>query len=176
MSPDITIRRCTVADAQALSALASRTFHDTFTGTCTEDDMQEFLATYYSEERLRQELSDAKDYVFFAMQDGEPIAYLRFLESPVPFPYDTALKPLELNRLYVDAAHKGAGVARALMDFYLDFAMENDYRFLWLGVWEHNYRAQSFYRKYGFTPTHYTHPFPIGKTPQTDVWWERILQ
>lgn len=175
MSPDITIRRCIEADAPALSALARRTFSDTFTGTCTEEDMQDFLDTFYSEARMASELSNPEDYVFFAMQHDMPIAFLRFLDGPVPFPHDAGKKALELNRLYIDKGHKGQGVAQALMDFYLDYAKMEGYTFLWLGVWEHNYRAQAFYRKYGFVPTPYTHPFPVGNTPQTDVWWVREL-
>jgi ribosomal protein S18 acetylase RimI-like enzyme len=171
----LTIRRCTIDDAPALSALARRTFYDTFTGTCTEEDMQDFLDTFYNEDRIRQELSDEADYVFFAMMHDMPVAYLRFLESAIPFPHGPDKKALELNRLYVDKAYKGQGDAHALMNFYLDYAKMGGYRLLWLGVWEHNYRAQAFYRKYGFAPSPYTHPFPIGNTPQTDVWWTREL-
>ncbi len=170
-----TIRRCTVADAAALSALARRTFQDTFTGTCTEADMRRFLDDNYSVKRLTQELSNPYDYTFFAMDGDEPAGYLRFLESPVPFPHDAARKALELNRLYINLAWKGRGVAAELMDFYLDYARTQGYGLLWLGVWEHNGRAQAFYRKYAFAPTPYTHPFPIGETPQTDVWWIRTL-
>src|ERR1043165_8462750 len=170
MSSGVTIRRCTIADAPALTALARRTFYDTFTGTCTEEDMQDFLDYFYNEDRITQELSNAEDYIFFATQHDMPIAFLRFMESVVPFPHDPNKKALELNRLYVDLPFKGQGVAHALMDFYLDYAKTGGYSLLWLGVWEHNYRAQAFYRKYGFAPTQYLHPFPIGNTPQTDVW------
>ncbi len=171
----ITMRRCCVADASALSALACRTFYDTFTGTCTEADMQGFLEEYYSVERLARELSNPEDYTFFALQEGHPIGYLRFLESPVPLPHNAGEKALELNRLYIDLPYKGQRAAARLMDFYLEWAAANGYNLLWLGVWEHNYRAQAFYRKYGFAPTAHTHPFPIGATPQTDVWWVRHL-
>ena len=46
---------------------------------------------------------------------------------------------------------------------------------MWLGVWEHNYRAQKFYQKMGFEDTGYKHPFPIGNTPQTDLWYWKFL-
>jgi ribosomal protein S18 acetylase RimI-like enzyme len=175
MTPTVTIRRCTVDDAPALSALACRTFYDTFTGTCTEEDMQHFLDTYYSEEKMKQELANEDDYIFFALEHGLPVGYLRFLESPVQFPHPLSTKALELNRLYVDTAYRGHGVAKVLMDFYMDYAKMKGHRLLWLGVWEHNYRAQAFYKKYGFVPTAYTHPFPVGNTPQTDVWWVKEL-
>ena len=170
---NISIRRCTPADAPVLTAMARRTFYDTFTGTCTEADMQDFLDTFYNESRISSELSDENDHIYFAELDGTPVAFLRFGETPVQFPYNTSLKPLELNRIYVDSAYKGKGIAQQLMDFYMSYAQHNGYQFLWLGVWEYNHRAQAFYRRYGFAFTGYTHPFPIGNTPQTDEWWSK---
>lgn len=169
----VAIRRCIADDAPILSAIASRTFRDTFAGTCTEADMRDFLYIFYNKDRLQDELINPANLIFFAEINGEPAGYIRFLETEVPFPYNSSLRPLELNRLYVDAAYKGRGIAQWLMDFYMAYAVENGYHFLWLGVWEHNYRAQAFYRKYGFTFTGYRHPFPIGNTPQTDEWWAR---
>lgn len=175
MDQQIVIRRCTVADAPALSALAMRTFEHTFTGTCTEEDMAHFLSHYYNVAQMSKELSDPADHIFFAMHQDQPIGYIRFGENEVPFDYDRSLKPLELNRLYIDASFKGMGVARQLMDLYESFAAEHGYQMLWLGVWEHNQRAQAFYRKYGFTFTGHTHPFPVGNTPQTDEWWAKVI-
>lgn len=169
----VAIRRCIADDAPVLSAIASRTFRDTFAGTCTEADMQDFLDTFYNKGRLQNELANPADLTFFAEINGRPAGYIRFLENKVPFPHNSKLRPLELNRLYVDSAYKGRGIAQQLMDFYMAYAAGNGYYFLWLGVWEHNYRAQAFYRKYGFTFTGYRHPFPIGNTPQTDEWWAR---
>ena len=175
MAPDISIRRCTIADAPALSVLAQRTFYDTFTGTCTEADMHSFLQEFYNEPRLAAELADASNPVFFAEINDVPAGYIRFGDNPVPFPDDTSLKALEIGRLYVDKAFHRTGIAQRLMQVYLDFAAANDYRLLWLGVWEHNHRAQRFYAKYGFSFTGNTHPFPIADTPQTDEWWSCIL-
>src|ERR1044071_1456798 len=153
MSSGLTIRRCTIDDAPVLKELARRTFYDTFTGTCTEEDMQDFLDTFYNEDQVKQELANEDDFIFFAITDGHPVGFLRCLDSRVPFPHDPNKKALELNRLYIDTAYKGRGIAHALMDFYLDYAKTGGYSLLWLGVWEHNYRAQAFYRKYGFAPT-----------------------
>ncbi len=169
--PTIRIRRCTVDDAPALTALARATFRETFADTCSEADMQHFLDTIYAEKRIAAELADPDDHIYFALDGEEPAGYLRFLESPLPFPADGVSRPLELNRLYVDARNQGRGLAPRLMDVFLDYAEKNGCDFLWLGVWEHNYRAQAFYRRYGFSFTGHGHPFPIGDTPQTDEWW-----
>jgi ribosomal protein S18 acetylase RimI-like enzyme len=62
------------------------------------------------------------------------------------------------------------------MEFFLEQAAKGDYEVVWLGVWEHNERAKQFYRKYGFTESGHTHGFPIGNTPQTDMWLWKFLK
>lgn len=169
------IRRININDVAALSAIARQTFYDTFTGTCTEADMQSFLNRYYSVGQLSKELMDEETFFFFAESEGVPLAYLQFKEDYTSFPLMKKWKALELKRLYVLSAFHGKGVAQKLMDFILNFAAEKNYEVVWLGVWEHNLRAQKFYKKYGFADSGYTHDFPIVNTPQTDVWLWKFL-
>jgi ribosomal protein S18 acetylase RimI-like enzyme len=173
---EITIRRLTTKDAAALSVMARQTFYDTFVNTCTAEDMKLFLDNFYNEEQLHQELLDEEGYCFFAEQDGVPVAYLYFKEGYDSFPMMQKWKALELKRIYVLKEFHGQGIAQKMMDYVLNFAIENKYEVIWLGVWEHNIRAKKFYEKYGFENSGYTHDFPIGSTPQTDVWLWKFLQ
>ena len=172
---EIIIRRINIDDVAALSVLARQTFYDTFTGTCTVEDMQGFLDQYYSETQLGTELLDEEMFFFFAEANGVPVAYLQFKESYNNFPEIKKWRALELKRIYVLSEYQGKGIAQNLMDFFLDFAGEKKYEAVWLGVWEHNVRAQKFYVKYGFADSGYTHDFPIGSTPQTDKWLWKFL-
>jgi ribosomal protein S18 acetylase RimI-like enzyme len=172
---EINIRRIGIDDVSVLSVIARRTFYDTFTGTCTEEDMQGFLDQYYNEAQLGKELLDAETYCFFAEIDKLPVAYLQFKEDYSNFPEIKKWKALELKRIYVLGEFQGKGIAQKLMNFFLDFAAEKKYEVVWLGVWEHNERAQKFYEKYEFLNSGYTHDFPIGNTPQTDIWLWKFL-
>jgi ribosomal protein S18 acetylase RimI-like enzyme len=167
VSMEINIRRIGIDDVAALSLIARQTFYDTFTGTCTVADMQGFLDQYYSTEQLGKELLDEEMYCFFAEADGMPVAYLQFKEAYNNFP--------EIKKWKALAGFHGKGIAQKLMDFFLGLAAEKKYEVVWLGVWEHNIRAQKFYEKYGFTDSGYTHDFPIGNTPQTDKWLWKFL-
>ena len=171
----ITIRRILPAEAPVLSAMAMKTFYDTFTGTCSEADMQEFLFDFYREEQAFKELSNENDLFFFAEVDGIPAGYIRFMKDYSDLTVIKNHKALELKRLYILKEYHGKGIAQALMDFYLDYAIKNKFELVWLGVWEYNLRAQKFYEKYGFKNTGLTHDFPIGSTPQTDWWFVRFL-
>ena len=172
---DLKIRRVTIADVGALTAIARQTFYDTFAGTCTEEDMQSFLDQYYNTVQLGNELSSPETFCFFAEVEGKPVAYLHFMEGYESFPVMKKWKALELKRIYVLKEFHGQGIAQLLMDHILNFAAKEKYEVVWLGVWEHNLRAQKFYEKYGFVKSGHTHDFPIGNTPQTDVWLWKFL-
>jgi len=77
-------------------------------------------------------------------------------------------EPIELVRLYVSRKHLGGGVGAALMRVCINEASRHGHRTLWLGVWEHNHRAQAFYRKWNFREVG-THVFQLGDDPQTDM-------
>ena len=173
---EINIRRVTIDDVSALSVIARQTFYDTFTGTCTNEDMESFLDQFYNKEQLGKELIDAETFCFFAETDAGPVAYLHFKEDYTNFPLIKKWKALELKRIYVLKEFHGNGIAQILMDHFLNFAEEKKYEVVWLGVWEHNIRAQKFYEKYGFTNSGFTHDFPIGNTPQTDIWLWKFLK
>jgi len=171
----MTIRRVTLEDAEVLSKLAAHTFYNTFKGTCTDEDMEGFLVDYFNMEQVKKELSDFDDYYYFAEVDGKAVGYVRFKEDYTAFETMKQWKALELKRLYVDEHFHGKGIAQALTDFVIDYAKENAYEVVWLGVWEYNFRAQKFYNKMGFEDTGQKHDFPIGNTPQTDLWYWKFL-
>ena len=172
---EITIRRILLQDAPLLAQISMQTFYDTFTGTCTDEDMQLFLEQYYNLVQIQQELNNEADLFFFAEVNGAPVGYIRFMEDYSGWPLVRQWKSLELKRLYVVKEFHGKKIAQQLMDYFIDYATKNKYGCVWLGVWEHNIRAQKFYGKYGFVNSGHMHDFPIGNTPQTDWWFWRFL-
>ena len=171
----ITIRKIILDDIFVLSRIARQSFYDTFTGTCTEEDMQGFLDTYFSEEKLSAEVTEEGNHYLFAEADGKPVAYIQFMEDYQSLPLMKQWKALELKRIYVLKEYLGLKIAQQLMDHLMLFAQDNQYEVVWLGVWENNLRAQQFYSKYGFVFSGHTHEFPIGNTPQTDHWLWKFL-
>jgi diamine N-acetyltransferase len=169
MMNEIVMRRITLEDVPALSLLAKKTFYDAFACTCTPADMEDFLEKYYSETVLATEVQNESYQYFFAILNDEIIGYSLFAENNNEF---AALnkKSLELKRFYVQSEYHSKGIAQKMMDHYLKFATENNYELAFLGVWEYNYKAQNFYKKYGFEKTNHHHNFPVGDTSQMDVY------
>jgi len=173
--PGINIKRATTGDADLISHLSRITFEDTFRGTCTDDDLQSFVAYAFSPAAVLDELKDEDDLYFIAWYNNVAAGYIRLKEDYTDYPAIKKYKALELKRIYVLKEYQDKKIGAALMAHALQLAKEKNYEVVWLGVWEHNYKAQSFYNKWGFTDTGDTHPFPIGNTPQTDHWLVKFL-
>ena len=172
----ITMRRITPEDVPALSVMSKETFFDTFTGTCTPEDMEDFLEKYYNENTLLQEVTETGIEFYFGEVDGKPVGYLSFKKELPEFEEIKGKKALELKRFYVSKEYQGKGIAQKMISFFIDRAINEDCDAVFLGVWEFNYRAQKFYSKHEFVLTDYKHDFPIGNTPQTDVYMVKYLK
>ena len=169
------MRRITLEDVPALSFMAKKTFYDTFTGTCTSEDMEEFLQKYYSEESLAAEVKNEVFQYYFAEFNGNAVGYILFADADFEFDEIKGSSALELKRFYILEDYHGKGAAQTMMHFLIDHAVSEGYDCIFLGVWEHNMRAQKFYNKFQFKATSHTHDFPIGNTPQTDVYMWKSL-
>jgi diamine N-acetyltransferase len=163
------IRTATLADAEPLAELAERTFRDTFADDNSPDDMGAYVRDALSLDRFRAELADDVNTILLAFMDGEarPDGYAK-LRNGTAAPSVTGPDPVELQRLYVDRRVIGRGVGGALMRASLDAARSAGRRTLWLGVWERNARAISFYERWQFE-TVGRHVFRLGSDCQRDL-------
>ena len=172
----LTIRRSTLHDVELLSTLGSTTFYDTFNGTCTKADMQLGLDLFFNKQQISKELQDENDFFYIAFLQEKAIGYFRMkANSVLPFDDLKNFQAIELKRFYFLKEAQGTGEAKILMQYAVDLAKQLGYNKMYLGVWEYNIRAQEFYKKMGFTNTHFENDFPLGKTPQTDDWFWKDL-
>ena len=178
----LAIRNATAADAEALSAFATKVFHDTFAPDNDPMDMHLYLSDAFTPEKQAAEIADASCVCLIA-EVGETLAGYALLriealhqrergglpaelreKQPVEQPRD---RPVELQRFYLDGAWHGRGLAPQLMAACIDAARAHGASSLWLGVWERNARAIRFYQKHGFTDVG-SQVFRLGTDLQTD--------
>lgn len=172
---ELKIRGGKPEDAAALAPLAVKMFNDAFAGNPLNrpEDMRAYIASAFSLEQTRRELADRNATFFIAEIAGEMIGYAKLLEGATEDCVPDA-NPIELARLYVLKDFHGRAVAAALMEWCFDYAESKNYRTMWLGVWEHNFRAQRFYEKLGFRRVG-EHIFQLGSDAQTDWVMEKKL-
>jgi ribosomal protein S18 acetylase RimI-like enzyme len=163
------IRTATPADAEPLAALAERTFRDTFAEDNSTADIEAYVRDSFSLDRVRAELADDANTFLLAFTDGEgqPDGYTK-LRTGTMDPNVTGSNPVELQRLYVDRRAIGHRVGATLMRASLDAARSAGHGTIWLGVWERNARAISFYARWQFE-TVGDHEFQLGSDHQTDL-------
>lgn len=172
-NPAVQIRVASVTDATMLAEMGARTYYDTFVGTCTPEDMELFLQTTYTTEKLTEELLDARATYFIAEVNDQAAGFAKIYVGEIPACVRGG-SPIELGRLYVDKQWIGFGIGPALMQRCVDEARRRGHQTMFLGVWERNFRAQAFYRKWGFEKIG-EHIFQVGHDPQTDWLMECAL-
>jgi len=171
--PNPIIRRGNPADAALLAELGARTFSETFAADNSPEDMADYVAAAFSPRQQAAELADPDSLFLIAETNGVAVGYA-MLRSGNVLDDVTGAKPIELVRLYVSQESLGRGFGAALMRVCIAEAKQQGYQTLWLGVWEHNQRAQAFYRKWDFHEIG-THIFQLGNDPQTDILMQRPI-
>lgn len=111
----ITIRTCTKEDISILSKLSAKTFADTFSGTTSDENLENFLKTAYQPEKLEKEMDNPESTFYFTYVNHELAGYLKInLCNAQTEIYDPAAG--ELERIYVLKEFQGRGVGRFLME------------------------------------------------------------
>lgn len=163
---DLEIRACTNDDLPDLKFLSEKTFTDSFGDDNKEEDLKAYLKENFSLDKLDGELRNEHSRIYIAYFRGEPAAYMKlnFEEAHTEKGYENAL---EVQRIYVMKQFKGKKIGLSLMEKAMEIARCARLNYIWLGVWEKNTAAMSFYRKLGFEKIG-EHVFVIGEDRQVD--------
>jgi diamine N-acetyltransferase len=164
---NIEILRATISDIYRLQSISMQTFSETFAEHNKECNMKKYLDENFSFEKLTTELTTPESEFYFASIDNKIIGYLKLnfgqAQTEIKGP-----KTLEIERIYVLKEFHGKKVGQILYNTALDIATKAKAEYLWLGVWEKNLRAISFYKKNGFVEFD-KHQFKLGNDVQTDI-------
>jgi len=163
---NLRIEKISSNNIEELQKISRDTFFESFVTSTSEENMQHYLENNFSKEQLTKEVENSHSEFYFAKLENEVIGYLKINYSDA----QTELKDdhtLEVERVYVRNQFHGKGVGQQLLDYAIQLAKQKNMQSVWLGVWENNQRAISFYKKNGFV-TFDTHVFMLGEEAQTD--------
>ena len=171
---NIITRRITLNDLEKLQEIGRKTFEETFSESNSEVNMNNYLEDSFSKEKLTAELQNKNSEFYFAILEDEVIGYLKinFGESQTEL---KDKKALEIQRIYVAKEFHGKSVGQILYDKAIEIAKQKASEYVWLGVWEENLRAISFYKKNGFVAFD-KHVFRLGDDEQTDIMMKMKLE
>lgn len=171
---NITIKKAATHDSKPLQKISRQTFFETFSQGNTKEDMEHYLDTSFSEEKLTAELALPNSTFYFALLDEKVIGYLKvnFGSSQTELQDDNAM---EIERIYVLQIYHGKKVGQLLYEKAMQVAHQNEVDYVWLGVWEENPRAIRFYQKNGFVEFN-KHIFKLGDDEQIDIMMKKVVK
>ncbi|SDM84724.1 Ribosomal protein S18 acetylase RimI [Fictibacillus solisalsi] len=169
----IKIKKCVLEDARELQELSYETFNETFKDVNTPENMIGYLEKAFNIRQLEKELSNRFSQFFFVFFNNEVAGYLKVNTN------DAQSEKMgddffEIERIYVKSKFQKLGIGKYLVNKAFKIAMECGKRKIWLGVWEKNENAISFYNKLGFVQTG-AHSFYMGEDEQTDLIMTKTL-
>jgi GNAT superfamily N-acetyltransferase len=168
---DIQYRDAKEGDAEALAALFSDTFRETFGHLYKPADLAAFLSEHTAGQ-WKEQLRDGAFAVRIADANGAAVGLAKL--GPLKLPVEPPGPALELRQLYVTKQLRGSGVAAQLMEWLIGAARDRGAKELYLSVYTDNPRAQRFYARYGFGEVG-PYVFMVGSQADQDIIMKRSL-
>ena len=156
------IRAATVADAQILTDLASRTFVESHGHSAPKADIDDYISNAYSPQTFEEELR-APGNLYHLIFYGSNVAGYSKIVPDAEHNSITVLHITKLERLYILKDFYGTNCGSALFEFNLQLSKKYAQQGMWLYVWKENARAIKFYLKKGFEITG-NYDFKISET------------
>ena len=141
------IKLCTVADVDAISKVALKSYNE-FYLYLWKDDGSWYTSRSFLPSVLEKEMENPNARFFLLKLAGEPIGFMKLnLDQPLTEPgYSNAM---ELERLYIVKAFASKGVGRQALQYCVDLASEMNKEILWLKSMDSS-PALDFYQRNGF--------------------------
>lgn len=168
------IRQAQLPDLQPLLQFSKETFYEFFAHLNNPVHFEAYVAVAFTPEKLHTELTNPDSAFYLVMIDDEIAGYIKLNVNRAQNEYKDQ-NSLEVERIYVSGRHHGKGIGKAMLNFAIQQATQQQKDFIWLGVWEHNQKAISFYKSQGFGFCG-SHDFMLGEDRQTDLLMKRNIQ
>ena len=166
MEKTIEIKPAGLQEADLIANIARKTFMETYGEMNTPENMEAYLNSQFSDEKLLEELQHPRTRFFLAYLNGIPAAFTKVRDDRKAKKLEE-IKAIEIQRIYVLQEYQGFSLGKAMLDMIKELARKDGYQTIWLQVWQKNNKAIRFYQKAGFTVFE-TASFLLGSSSQQD--------
>jgi diamine N-acetyltransferase len=171
----ITVRLAEPEDAATIAYFSRKTFFESNVDKVHKKDIEKYLKLQFSVKNLMEEVGRRQNIILLAYRFHTLVGYALMRETKNPPEINSAVKSLELARIYVEKSFKGTGVGNSIMKECIVQARLRDKEALWLGVGHENHPAIEFCTKWGFRKCG-SRVFLLGDDPQIDWLMRKDLQ
>ena len=151
-----------------------RSFIDAYIKTLSLNDLEAYTQQTFSKSTLSKEFNDPLITFFVCTDSGSNLCgYAKLIVSPTPAAIhsDTAI---ELQRLYIDNAHKEQGAGKLLAQYIESYSLQKGFKCIWLRVWDGNNLAIQKYLKWGYTITGQEN-YQVGQEKRSVILMQKLL-
>ncbi|MDR9856403.1 GNAT family N-acetyltransferase [Paenibacillus sp. VCA1] len=170
----VKIKKCQHEDLQILQEISIETFNDTFKDQNSPENMKAYLERAFHPKQLEKEWSSPSSEFFFIRFEEELAGYLKVNMNDAQTEKMGA-ESLEIERIYIRRKFQKKGLGKDLINKAVEIARNQNKKTVWLGVWEKNENAITFYEKMGFVRTG-AHSFYMGDEEQIDFILTKTLE
>jgi ribosomal protein S18 acetylase RimI-like enzyme len=135
MNSVLQIGKITEADINEIQKLAKQTFYESFSSYNTPENMQIYMDSSFSNERLKNEIINPFSEWYFARLHNMPIGYLKinYGQAQTELQDD---KAIEIERIYVLQEFQRQKIGQMLFEKAMEIANNGNVDYIWLDVWE----------------------------------------
>ncbi|WP_225835683.1 GNAT family N-acetyltransferase [Streptomyces sp. NK08204] len=171
-SPPVRVRAMTLADCDRVSEIRVRGWQSAYRGLMPQPYL-DALSVERDAERRRARFHESDDAVvnLVAEREGKVLGWAAY------GPYqdgEVRTADAELYAVYVDPAHLGGGIGRALLSASAERCSAYPRMLLW--VLKENTRARRFYERAGFRPDGAEEAVETGGVPVPEVRYSKALR
>ncbi len=132
-----------------LQQVARQSFLDAYEKDTNPSDMASYLDETFSIEQLKKNINHKKIKYFLVQYKNNIVGYLklRWDRTHEHFNHE---KTIELERIYLLKEYWNQKIGSQMIQFTINFAKENQFKWIWLLVWNENKKGIQFYERHGF--------------------------
>ncbi len=143
------IKRATEEDYIAIVAIGRVSVYDAHIASCSEEDMNDYMARSYNYEAVRTELRDPANIYSILYVNEKPAGFSKIVLNAA-HPNITLKHTTKLDRIYLLKEYHDLKLGYELLMHNVVFCKANGQAGMWLFTWTGNARAVRFYEKAGF--------------------------
>ena len=158
----ILIIKATEKDYNSIVSIGKISVAESHRGSCSAEDMNEFLERNYNSHAIKEELKDVNNIYYIINYNDKPVGFSKIILN-AKHPNIITENVTKLDRIYLLKEFYGLKLGLELLNFNIELSRNNNQSGIWLYTWIGNNRAINFYLKAGFTIIG-SHKFYVTKT------------
>lgn len=170
----INLSSVSINEVHKLIQISISTFEETFATQNTAKDMADCIATKFGHISISNEINNPNSEFYLLTYNSIIAGYLKLNYGIAQTELQTQ-NCIEIERIYILEAYKNQKLGTNLLQKAIEIAKQKKVNFIWLGVWEHNTKAITFYTHKGFK-AFATHPYKLGNDVQMDIMMKLIME